>query len=262
MSEIVLNLDMGPLIDRLDQMKDSIQKDVERGVGALAKSTHEHIKKQAQNKLHSFREGYLENLMDAEQLDKNLWVITLNKDAAWIELGIPQPYSMKPGLLDNKKAKGPIKSQVGKDGKKYRIIPMNQGKVPSELSRNNSGYEQNMINLVKSELRKRDIPYKKLELDKNGSPRTGKLHTLDIDSHTPGKGNTPQLQGINIYQTANKKTGKIERNITTFRTVKEGEDGKWIHPAVEASNFFKDAKTWAETEWETKILPMILDKNK
>lgn len=253
MAEFKVNLDISALTQYLDNFAKEVVKDVKKSITALANDTHNHIKEEAQNKLHSFREKYLESLSPPEQIDDFLWVITLSDKAEWIEQGRPEPYDMKPGLLRDGK--------TSKDGHRYRIVPMNQAKTSSEISPNTAGYEQGMIAKVKSELKKKGISYKKLELDKNGSPRLGKLHALDIDSYIPGKGNTPQLHGINIYQTK-QKNGSVKRSITTFRTVtdKDSQKDKWIHPSVEAKNFFQDAKAWAEKEWETKILPAMLEK--
>jgi hypothetical protein len=256
MSDIKINLDISSLSQYLATFAKEISTDLKKSIKALANDTHNHIKEEAQNNLHSFREQYLENLSPPEQVDDYLWIITLNDKAEWIEEGRPEPYDMKPGLLKDGK--------MSQDGHKYRVVPMNQGKTPSQLSANNAGYEQNMINKVKSELKARGIPYKKLEIDsKTGRPKIGKLHSFDIDSYIPGKGNTPQLHGLSIYQTK-RKDGSVKRSITTFRTVtdKENQKNKWIHPSVEAKNFFLKAKVWAEKEWESKILPSIMDKYK
>lgn len=272
MEDIELKIDLEDLMSQIKIITNELVKDVQGSIGALAVATQKHIKEEAQNKLHSFREKYLESLSEAEQVDKNLWVITLSADASWIETGIPKDWDMKPGLLNNKNAKGPIKSTVGKDGKKYRIIPMNQGQTPTQLASGRdtldmngksvgNGHQQNMIDLVKYTLKKKGIPYKKLEVDGDNKPRLGKLHSLDISSPIPGKGNTEQLKGLNIYQTK-QKDGSVKRTLTTFRTVKEGDDGKWIHPPVAAANFFKHAKEFAEREWEEKIMPAILEKYK
>lgn len=256
MSDIKVTIDLAPLAQYLENFAKEMSRDIKKSVKALAQDTHNHIKEEAQNNLHSFREKYLESLSPPEQVDEYLWVITLNEKAEWIEQGRPEPFDMKPGLLKDGK--------ISKDGHKYRVVPMNQGKSSSQMSSGNRGYEQNMVNKVKSELKARGIPYKKLEIDPHtGSPRTGKLHSLNIDSYTPGKGNTPQLHGINIYQTK-QKDGSVKRSITTFRTVtdKENQKDKWIHPAVDAKDFFEHAKTWAESEWEVKILPALLEKYK
>ncbi len=256
MADIKVSLDLSPLSKYLENFAKDVVKDVKMSIKALAENRYNHIKEEAQNKLHSSRKMYLENLSPPEQMDDFLWVITLKSKAEWIEQGRPEPYDMKPGLLEDGK--------TSKDGHRYRVVPMNQAKMPSEISPASAGYEQNMINKVKSELKKKGIPYKKLELDKNGSPRIGKLHELNLAGENPfipGKGNTPQLQGVNIYQTK-QKDGSVKRSITTFRTVtdKESQKDKWIHPAIEGKEFFKEAAEWAEKEWSSKILPAIIEK--
>lgn len=254
MSEFKVTLDLSPLNQFLEGFVKEITSDVKKSIKALAVDSHNHIKEEAQNKLHSFREKYLESLSPPEQLDDYLWVITLSDKAEWIEMGRPEPFDMKPGLLKDGK--------TSKDGHKYRVVPMDQAKTPTQMSPKTAGYETTMVNKVKAELKARGIPYKKLEIDpKTGSPRIGKLHALDIDSFTPGKGNTPQLHGINIYQTK-QKNGSVKRSITTFRTVTDKPDqaDKWIHPSVEAKNFFEATKIWAEKEWESKIIPALVSK--
>lgn len=253
MADFKVSLDLEPLKKYLDEFAKDVIKDIKMSIKALAENRYNHIKEEVQNKLHSSRKLYLESLSPPEQVDDFLWVITLNQKAEWIEMGRPEPYDMKPGLLKDGK--------TAKDGSRYRVVPMNQAKTPSEMSPNTAGYEQSMVDKVKFELKKQGIPYKKLELDKNGSPRIGKLHSLDINSFTPGKGNTPQLHGINIYQTK-QKDGSVKRNITTFRTVtdKPNQKDKWIHPPVEGKEFFKEAGEWAEQEWVNKILPAIVAK--
>ena len=241
----------------MEEFSKDITRDLKKGIQGLAIATHAHIKEDAQT-LHSFRKDYLEALGEPEQIDENLWVITLKESAVWIEDGISAPYDMKPGLL-NTQRDGKSEIKTSKDGKKYRIVPMNQGKTPSEMSPNTAGYEQGMVNKVKAELAKKGIPYKKLELDKNGSPRLGKLHSMNIDSFTPGKGNTPQLHGLNIYQTK-QKDGSTKRTITTFRTVTEDQNEKWIHPPVEPLDAFNKAEQFAIQEWENTWLPKILEK--
>lgn len=264
MSEFKVNLDISSLTQFLDNFAKEIVKDVKSSIKGLAVDSHNHIKEEAQNKLHSFREKYLENLSPPEQIDELLWVITLDSDAEWIEMGRPEPYDMKPGLLKDGK--------MSADGHRYRVVPMNQGKTPSQMTAlptkekpfTKGAYERAMVALVKAELRQRNIPYKKLEVDPvTGSPRLGKLHSLNIESNVPGKGNTPQLYGLNIYQTQH-KDGSVKRSITTFRTVTDREDqkDKWIHPSVEAKNFFEQTRIWAEQEWESKILPSIVNKYK
>ena len=256
MGVLNIDLDISALSQYLENFAKEISSDVQKSVKALAVDTHNHIKEEAQNNLHSFRDKYLENLSPPEQIDDLIWVITLNEKAEWIETGRPEPFDMKPGLLKDGK--------MSKDGHRYRIVPMNQAKIPSEMTQAKGAYEKAMVGVVRGFLREKGIPYKKLEVDpRTGSPRIGKLHSFDIASNIPGKGNTPQLHGLNIYQTK-QKDGSVKRSITTFRTVTDNENqkDKWIHPPVEARDFFEKAKTWAEQEWETKIFPALLDKYK
>jgi len=263
MSIFKVTLDVSGLTQFLENFKKEVIADMKKSIKGLAVDTQTHIVEEANNKLKSSRKDYLENLSQAEKIDDYLWEITLKADAQWIEQGLPNNFDMKKGLLNTVRpgAKGQIKT--GKDGKKYRVVAFDQATMPSEMSSNEDKlkYQQELVKKVKSELRKREIPYKKLELDPNtGSPRVGKLHSFDIESGIPGKGNTPVLHGLSVYQTKDETTGKVKRSITTFRTVKEGQDGKWIHPGLEGKKFFDEAKKWAEDRWEKDILPSLISK--
>lgn len=258
-----VTLDIAGLTQFLENFQKEISADLKKATKGLAVDTQTHIVEQAQNKLKSSKQTYMENLSQAEKIDDYLWEITLKADAQWIEDGLPNNFDMKKGLLNTQKPGSPGQIHTGKDGKKYRIVAFDQGKVSTQLSSNEDKlkYQQELIKKVKSELRKREIPYKKLELDAaTGSPRTGKLHSFDFESGIPGRGNTPVLHGLSIYQTKDETTGKVKRSLTTFRTVKEGQDGKWIHPGLEGKKFFEEAKKWAEDRWEKDILPSLVAK--
>lgn len=269
MADFKVTLDISNLTQFLENFKKELVSDLSKSVKGLAVDTQTHIVEQANNKLKSSRKDYLENLSQAEKIDDYLWEITLKADAEWIEQGLPNNFDMKKGLLNTERpgSKGKIKTIENPDnpdyGKKYRVVAFDQATMPSQMSSNEDKlkYQQELIKKVKSELRKREIPYKKLELDPStGSPRVGKLHSFDIESGIPGKGNTPVLHGLSIYQTKDATTGKVKRSITTFRTVKEGQDGKWIHPGLEGKKFFDEAKKWAEDRWEKDILPSLVSK--
>ena len=167
---------------------------------------------------------------------------------------------MKPGLLKNA-------TKVSAAGYKYRTIPFDQGKSKS----NSSGYEAGLVAKVKYNLRQINrirkkagqdsIPYKGIEKNADGTPKLGKLHSFNFGGAIPGKGNTPALNGVSIYQTLT-KSGNVRRDILTFRTVSGGpaSEGKWIHPGREGSHFFENAEKFALKEWEETILPEILSK--
>jgi hypothetical protein len=60
----------------------------------------------------------------------------------------------------------------------------------------------------------------------------------------------------------NKDTGKVRRDIMTFRTVSSNPAlaDKWKHPGLAAKKFLDRSAEWAMDTWEKEILPTILDK--
>ena len=285
MSDFKVNLDISALLKYLENFAKEVDADVKKSIKALAIDSHNHIKEQAQNKLHSFRAQYLESLGQAKEVDAYNWVIVLNKNASWLEEG-KDAWDMKgkPGQWGLLKESETIKSGPNK-GKHYKIIPLEHGKPPNEEASGRTigengepigkGFEQNMTKLLKSELKKRGIPtgrFNKLELDKNGSPRGGKINSttgiadpyrvssFDIKSPYPGKKASSQIfERVNVYQKLNKKTGGVERHFTTFRMAIE-DDGKWEHPAAPALKIFEETQKWAENKWTSDILPSIMAK--
>jgi len=76
----------------------------------------------------------------------------------------------------------------------------------------------------------------------------------------------PFLQGIRVYQKRVKddSTGhsKVSRGIMTFRVAssKHKGTGRWVHPGLQARNFFDEAADWALEQWEKRIVPDILTR--
>jgi hypothetical protein len=230
----------------MKEFKAEVQLALEESVRGVAAMTHAKVTELAQQKLGQTRKIYTDNL-DFQEVAPNVWVVSLDQPALFIEDG-RKSGDMTEDLL----RKG---AHIAKDGSRYKAIPFDQAKPPSQTS----GFEKGLIAKLKSELKKAGIPYKKLELDKSGSPRIGRLHTLNISSMKPtSRASHAALAGVNIYQT---KTagGNVRRDIMTFRIVSDKHRGsKWIHPGREASKFFEQALAWAEQEWEQSILPSIL----
>jgi hypothetical protein len=220
-----------------------VKQEIEAAVENLATLTHAKIKELADEKLHSTHKTYMDSLEGPEEISPGVFVITLHQDALFIEEGLKNNFDMKPGLLD---------------GKKYRIIPFEHTKGPSQ----STPKAQMIVDKLKSELKRAKIPYKKIEKTADGSPRVGLLHKINLPSQKPSPvASHEALHGVRIYQTLN-KNGKARRSIFTFRTVSAGpaSDGKWIHPGLEKKQFFEKALEWAEKEFETVILPEILNK--
>ncbi len=259
MENLKIDIDVEQIASAFKDMRDELAKELIKGVEELALSTNAHVNQEAETRLKKDSttgssgvnlKKFQENL-GFEQVSDRLWVISIRQPALWIEEGLPPGFDMKPGLLK---------------GQESRVIPFDQALPPSQQT----GFQKSINALLRDELKKRKIGYKKLDLDSNGSPRHAgldkdgngiplKTKTLDIPSFKPGKGNTDIFKRINIYQTL-QKDGSVRRDITTFRTVSQNQEGKWIHPGYEGKKFLDEAYEWAMKEWETKILPQILQK--
>ena len=260
MSGLKIKIDTQGLAQQFKNLALEVEKDLNKGVANLAAITHAKVAEMAGSELKSSRKTLTDNL-GFEEVTPGLWVVSIDEGALWIEEGIEAGKDMKPDLL-----KGA--TQTSKDGNKYRAIPFDHGKAPSQLT----GYAQNIVSRIRANLKKEGVPFKKIEKDAFGKVLTGKLHTFPKPGATdeekkrwsgelPGKGNTPVLKGVSIYQSVT-KTGNVRRDILTFRTVSGGpaSAGKWLHPGFEPKKFLDRAADWAVQEWEQKILPEILEK--
>lgn len=236
------------IADQMDNFKEEIKAAVEESVRQLSAMTHAKVVELAQSNLTSTRKIYTDNL-DYKEVVPGLWVVSLDQPALWIEDG-RKAGDMTADLLK----KG---AHVAKDGSRYKAIPFDYGKPSSQMDPST----RMLVSKIKSELKKAGIPFKKIEYNADGSPRIGKLHTLNISSpHPSPRASHPALAGLTIYQSKG-ANGKIRRDIMTFRTVSDHHKGtKWIHPGRDAEHFFEQALQWAEEQWERDILPQVLDK--
>ncbi len=250
MSNLKIKIDTDAIAKQFGNYALEIKEDLMKGVANLAAATKAHVVDQAQQELTSATFMKFEKSVGMEDVVPGIWVVSIDEKALWIEEGLEPNFDMKPGLLKNA-------TKTSKDGYKYRAIPFDQGKSKSS----STGYEFNLRERVRTALKKENIPFKKIEKNPNGSPRIGLLHKLNLGGEIPGKGNTPVLQGVSVYQTLT-KTGNVRRDIMTFRTVSDGpkSSGKWIHPGYDAKKFLDKAQTFAEKIWEEQMLPQILSK--
>lgn len=248
------NIDAAAIAAQFKEFAVEVEQDLKKAVANLAAITHAKVVEEANTELHTSRQDYMDALGFEEIVD-GVWVISVDESAMWIEEGIEANKDMKPDLL----AKN---AKVSKAGHKYKVIPFDYGKGPTQ----NSPSTQMVVNAIKSNLKKEGVPFKKIEKNADGSPKVGKLHEFNFGNPGgrmggPGKGNTPVMNGLSIYQTMT-KTGNVRRDILTFRTVSSGpgSQGKWHHPGLEPKKFLDKALEWALQEWEQKILPEALKK--
>lgn len=248
------NIDAAALAEQFNSFKLEVEQDLNKAVANLAAITDAKVKEMASQELHSSRKDFMDSL-GFEEISPGVWVISVDESGLWVEEGIQADKDMKPGLLKEN-------FKVSKTGTRYKVIPFDYGGAPS----NQTTSTQQIVSFLRSNLKKENVPFKKIERNTDGSPKVGKLHEFDFGNPSgtmggPGKGNTPVLNGLSIYQSVT-KSGNVRRDILTFRTVSSGPGsaGKWMHPGLEAKKFLDRALDWAMKEWEEKILPEVMEK--
>lgn len=247
--KLKFDINVEEIVSQFKEFEMEVKQDLERAAANLAAISHAKVVEMAGQELHSSRKQFLDSL-DVEEISPGIWVVSIDEKGLWIEEGLPENVDMKPALLK----KG---AKTSKSGTKYKSIPFDHTKPPSQLS----PVSQRIVSEIKSALKREKIPFKKIERNADGSPRTGTLHKMNLGGSIPGKGNTGALQGLTIKQTMG-SNGAINRSIVTFRTVSSGpaSEGKWIHPGVNAKKFLDRALEYIDKVWEEQILPELISK--
>jgi hypothetical protein len=269
---ILINVDTSQL-ESLLSLGDGLKKAADQYAEDLAGMVSAKATELAGQKLHSRREMYIRGLKPPEKVDENTWVIALDAKVRWIDDGQPQ-YNMIQTML----GLGAKHVKTDKDGNRYMVIPFNHS--PGRGKTSTTAAQQDLISTVKTELKKRGIPFGGIEKNANGQPKLGKLHSFNVmnkpikKANEPGQGhgaigqvkqgNTgiPFLQNVQIYQSAGKGGGPTKRSILTFRVLSEKhrDQGKWEHPGNAPTNILDEATDWAVAAWEKEIAPAMIDK--
>lgn len=248
MSDLKFLINTDELAAAFGDIKIEVEEALNKSAKQLASMTHAKVVEMAQKELSSTREKYLSQL-EFQEIVPGVWAITLNQPALFIEDGM-QPHSMVDDLL----RKNP---KISKDGFRYKHIPFEHSKPSSEQTMQGKQLTSQLKELFKRE----GIPFKGIEKNADGSPRIGKLHTLQLGGARPtAKATSPAFDGVTVYQSMTRQ-GKVRRDVMTFRTVSDKSKamGKWFHPGLTAKKFFEKAYDWAEKTWENEILPAVLD---
>lgn len=247
-----IEVDAKKIASEFNEVAKEVEKDITKAVGALAASTHARALELATDKLKSTASMYKEAL-DFNKVGKNIWVVSLDmKKAGWLEDGRKSGFMEE--LLRGKSSK------VSAKGKRYAVVPFKHNKNPTEQTPK----AQNLANQIKTFLKQEKVPYKKLEFNSDGSPKLGLIHKFDLDSAKPSaKAKDPALKGVAIYQRMNEK-GKVVKDIMTFRVITEDHkgEGRWYHPGSKGVFIIDECYNWALREFDSVILPSILDKYK
>lgn len=270
---LYVNLDLGDVLG-LTHLDDSMKAGLRKAIAGVAAQIHGRLAKQAGKVLHSRREQYVDALI-TKPVNEDVWIVSLDGSARWIEDGMPA-HNMLDSLLASKKAK------TAKDGSKYVVVPFDHG--PGLGATNATQAELDLASTLKTEFKKRGIPFGKIEKDAGGMPKLGKLHAFDImnaplKTHEAyggtgqGRGavgdvrqgptGIPFLQGVRVYQSKVKdKRGKehVKKSIMTFRIASSKHQGqdRWNHPGLEPINLFDEALEWARSVWEQEIAPEVM----
>jgi hypothetical protein len=242
-------IDIEQLASQFKEEAEKVQQALYEGVKALSSMVYARTVELANEKLHSTRQDYIDAL-DYKEIATGVWIVSLDKKMLWLEEG------KDPGtMIDDLLKKNP---KIAKDGTKYKVVPFEHSKTPDRMSKQHLS----LVNDLKKELKSRNIPFKKIEKNADGSPRIGKLHTLNIPSPLPTpRASHPIFHGLTIYQHRT-SSGSIRRDIMTFRVASEKhkQQGKWFYPGLEAYKLMDKAFEISVKEFEDSILPSILAK--
>jgi len=246
----------------MDQVMDQFAKEETLKLGAMCQA---HMTELANERLHSRRQKYLDALKP--DIQEDCYVIELDQSALWIEEGVAE-HNMLDDLLSSPKAKH------AKDGSMYLIVPFD--KSPGKGQTGTPAGQMDLVNVLKSEMKARKIPWANTERDDQGRPKIGRLHTFSVEDKplktqegpNQGKGpigsvkqgitGIPFLRNVNVYQ--HEKEGKVTRSVMTFRIAssKHREQDRWNFPGLTPINIFPDTQEWGIQQIENVILPDLM----
>jgi len=260
MADLKFEINIDEVASQFGEIRNKVAKDLKNGVQSLATMTHAKTLELATTELNSVSKIY-KDALEFQEIEEGVWVVSLNSKAMWIEEGRKTGFMEELLTVESPESKGKIKTS--KDGKKYRVIPFEHSKKPSEQTKK----AKELTDQIRKVLKEKKIPYKKLELGQDGSPKLGLLHKFDINSARIKESHKDEpLKGIAIYQKKDEATGKVSRDVMTFRVISEKhkDEGKWIYPDnakyAQGAKLMDKAFAWALIEWEQTVLPDIMSK--
>lgn len=256
-------------------LSDDIISQVKSQLGVLAQTSHAKILEKAQALPGSLRPIYTDAL-NFEKIsistDQDMWVITLNKSAGFIEDGV-QAGSMIDRILNGGKP-----AKIGKNGNRYKIIPFGHNKnAQTQLKGNNrpmSSSQVKLSNHAKAMVKKNLMPG--IIRDNSGAPLLNVGIKVESNKSTTPTALTKEqhyLKGLTMYQTAVKgKDGKtlkdkkgndrIKQSLFTFRVISESQRGSglWDTKGMAPADLFK--KTMPEIDQIfDKMVKDIIENN-
>jgi hypothetical protein len=262
-----VSIDFSDLTNINGELEKNLKKIAEQAQYELGVQSHAKGLQLAAERLHSRREMFV----DAWKMDPkdDAFYLILQAKAVWIDEGLPANYLFQ-ALMDSPKAK------TTDNGNKILVVPFTH-KVGSGPT-NTTSYNLELVEAVKKEFKKQNIPWQKIQKDDQGRPIHGLIQQVKgidtpIKTHEgagmgqgaigePRQGHTgiSYLKGASLYQTERKdKEGKsfTERGAITFRTASQNHPEKFTHPGLEPTNIIESTWDWAINELEKEILPKL-----
>lgn len=244
----------GSIEDLSKEIKKDLKEDLNQAVKTLGAGALKNAQDLADKHLPKKLAGMYKDALKIEEIADNIVVIELNENARWIEEG------RKSGFMEELLKGSGVKK--GKDGSKYRVIPL-EGK--ENIPQQSSAQGQNLVNELTSFLKTKNIRAGKnegLALDNQGSPRIGRIHSFDIKDIRDKKAFSDNIQRVSVFQNKNPQTGKTEKSITAFRVISEKHKGtgKWNHPGTSPARILEQTFKWVEQTLQTQIFPAIKSK--
>jgi len=244
----------------IKDLTDDMKAKAKQQVQILAAQAHALILAKAQAKLSSTRKIYTDALglqKIASSGDNEIWAVTLDKSAKWIEDPMPN-HSMLDYLLKSPKAK------MGKNGK-YIVIPFEHSKPANEQSETQSKIAKYAKNVLKEQGLDKVIT-------RDGKPILGKVATVKVNGEDQPRGrfNQPLLSGLTIYQremknkhgeTMKDKAGnaRIKKDTFTFRVASESQRGSglWEKKSTPGLRAFEETERQLDVIWEQMVKDLV-----
>lgn len=235
----------------VDAISDEMKASFELALFGLAKGAQNEWIRLAQDRLGTSMEIYVNGLRQAESFkilsggNPAYEISLVGQMPNNFEYGMPSfdMKSVRPGWLGGSKAK------IGKDGKKYVVIPFRHSTTSQRFAY--TGKAKGVEPDLKSQLRKAVRDY---GLDRMTRTATGQV-VRGVTARIPNKAPVHSyLKGMVRTQTPTAGTTKAGQQrgsstLSTFRIMSENsKPGSWIHPGLKAANLLPEVESWVDSQ--------------
>jgi hypothetical protein len=245
---------------QLDSLQVGMKESFNTAVVSVAQGAQQEWTRLAAARLHTSADIYIGGLRQAESY-------TVKKEGpdgviAEITLVGVMPNNLEFGMgsFDMKEVRpgwlGGGKAKIGKDGKRYAIIPMRHSTGQSTRFDYTGKAKAVSGPDLKTQLR---ATVKQYGLDKALTSAMGEVATRRVPLNAPVH---PYLQGLQKTEMAvpsgAAKGFSRSSTLTTFRVISENSaPSAWIHPGIKPANLLQEVETWVDKELD-RIMETIL----